>query len=144
MLPANMLGTVTSSCVPCLMRSPFSRSNGMRGAPRAGPGLSKRHLDGRRPVGVAFDEPLEAEVDERRRLDEEFAGSHRICALRLRGRVRGGGDACDEDAANERKKIPHAPNATRWHRVGQPIDVLACSLHPSSNRGWTTPRGGGP
>jgi len=31
MLPANMLGTVTSSCVPCLMRSPFRRSSGSAG-----------------------------------------------------------------------------------------------------------------
>ena len=44
--------------------------------PRRLTGLAIRHRDRRVAVGVAFNHPFEAEVDERRRIDDQFAGGH--------------------------------------------------------------------
>ena len=101
MLPANMLGTVTSSCVACLMRSPLQPQQRQRRLPAGLARLPVRHLDGGGAVGVAVDEPLEAEIDERRRLDEELSGGDRKVPLQPGPRAQVRSDANDEQNDGE-------------------------------------------
>ena len=75
MLPANMFGKVSANTFGCVTRSPCSRSSGMPVLPRALAGLAVRDVDLRVAIGIAVDEPLETEIDQRRRIDDEIAGS---------------------------------------------------------------------
>ena len=114
MLPANMLGTVTSSCVACLMRSPLQpQQRQRRAAMRWRPTLRYDTSTDADAVVVAVDEPLEAEVDERRRFDEELAGGDRIGARCLRARAGAGSEARGEKDGGERKQARHAPHPSR-------------------------------
>ena len=102
MLPANMLGTVTSIVLPNLIRSPFRRNSGN--------------------VGVALDRPLESEIDQRGRIDHQFTRHHRVAGRRcLRTEAR---DRVDKRGFRQSAAWYPGSNQTRNARVS----FATCSL----------------
>ena len=78
MLPANMFGdddVELRAAVDPLALQPQQRQ---RLLPSRLALLPVRHLDRGVAVVVAVDEPFEAEIDQRRRIDDEFAGGHTV------------------------------------------------------------------
>ena len=83
-------------------------------APVALAGAPIRHGDGRVAVGVTVDVPLEAERDQRRRLDDELQSPHLDLRLRLRVRCHEASQRCDPESNDSKLLRAHF----------SPIDVV--------------------
>ena len=96
------------------LRDPLALQAQQRHArlPRGLAGLPVGHVHARIAIGVAVDQPLEAEVDERRRIDDELAGGDPGIGQRLRRRLLG------RAGAAEQKREARGGNSMSGHHKG--------------------------
>ena len=94
-----------------------------RRLPLARARLPERHLHARVAIGVALDEPLESEVDERGRLDEQLARRHHLRRRSVRRRRR---PLCLHAAKQSTRTTAHEQTQTQSSIHAA---FLSCSFH---------------
>ena len=139
MLPANMFGEMTSICCPpdALALQPQQRQ---RRLPLGVAVLAIRHVDAGVAVVVALDEPLEAEVDQRRRFDQEFAGGDSECICAGNRRLAGYGEAEGKAAGKKggRGRAGACEHAGLWLKIAARGAVRDAELEVGANLAATS------